>query len=810
MRLCKHNIVKALGMSLMLSLLVPAVGFAALPQKPADLPARYRDFKAYSTSEPDAKDPSRIVVTVQLRNEGDKPLKTRARLTPNVKAGFKGGATEVVLKPHSEAKWTLDLRPAADLGYEVLTGDITFGNVRERELYIAVQGPDPADFQMKGIQKITAKAEVVGTYAPRVQINWWQTHSSASLHPSRRVKPLLTLAAAGQTKYRIVVEPMPRAEDGSPLSPEAWGKLPNLRPGEALLALAVGDLQRCLKLMSDATLPVTSDSKASSPTIRLRLNNKRQWSHPGSYHLFTSKGDVLIESGHLDGLRQGVYGLLTDHLDCHWFFPGQMGEEIPRPANHTVVIGQINDQKKPSFFSVGSMSWGSHPEWDRRTRSLINRGRMSFGHAWASYITPSEESYKQHPDWWARDRQGNIRRFDVGWSGTNFCSTSPEVIESVAKKVNDLLKNPDTLVGSIDPVDYAPMCLCDRCLALDAKYGVTNQDGTYVTDRLLHFSKEIYNRLEPQNRDKYLGILIYAYQIELPKSAVPHPRHAGMICNMDWKYDHTRPFTDPTSPQNREFLRLVKGWGKLLSHSHYGFYDYYAHWKLFGPWGLVQKMREDLPAFRDYGGDFLMIEADPNFGIQGLNLYIASQLAHDVDADVDVLLEEFFAKFYGPAAAPMRKYWLTMERHYALTRPGPNAIERVATKPELWRELEQYLKAAEASVTGAPQRFRDRIAFHRDGFDLGYRQFNFNNRFSQLDAKLDYTATTEYLKEMSNWLGQIKKKYPSPDGYWPTVLTPYFFIGLEQKIAQVEARATAQKTGVAVPIPPSYDFEPQE
>lgn len=276
---------KIFYLSLILNLLIGGVSCVAAPQKPAVLPERYRDFKVYATSEPDPKDAARILVTVQFHNEGKKALVTRARLNPNSRAGFKGGEKEVTLAPSSESKWTLEMHPADDLRYEVLTGDISFGDVRAREFYIAVQGPDPADVpdisldgavdwegnvgpdpavtQRKGIRRITAKAEAVGAYAPIIP-------GTTGKNPRAKTPltaPLLTLAAAAKTRYRIIAEPMPRAEDGSALTPEAWRNIKNPRPGEPELAFAVGDLQRCLKLMSDATLPVTNDAKAPSPAF---------------------------------------------------------------------------------------------------------------------------------------------------------------------------------------------------------------------------------------------------------------------------------------------------------------------------------------------------------------------------------------------------------------------------------------------------------------------------------------------------------------------------------------------------------------
>jgi len=774
-------------------------------QKPADLPVHVRDFKIYSTSAPDAANPAQVVVTVLLRNEGKKPLQTSLQLTLNDKAGFRGAEYSGVLKPGSGQQWTFALQPPQGLHHEILSGDITFGKTRARELYIALEGPDEAGSEKKAINKnvppITARAQVVGTYAPSVPLSWWQTQPEASLLPQQRKGPLLTLASKGQTKYQIVAQPMPLGADGSHLSLEAWSKQTTVHPSEKELIAAVSDLQRCLNIMSGTTLPVTRARSTPGPSIRLQLNDKRKWPHPDTFRLATNRaGDVLIESGHLDGLRQGIYRLLTRYLDCHWFLPGQMGEEIPTPPDRTVVIGQINEEQKPAFFSSGGMSWGRHREWDARNQSYINRGRMTFGHAWYGLVTPSEQAYKEHPDWWARDREGNIRKFEKGWSHTNFCTTSPEVIEMVAKKINAQLANPDAIVASLDPNDYGPMCLCDRCLALDAKYGVTNQDGTFVTDRLLHFSKEIYDRLEPQNKDKFLGILVYAYQMQLPNKAVPHAHHAGMVCNMDWEYDHTRPFTDPTSPINRDFQRLITGWGKILPQ--FGFYDYYGHYKFFGPWGQIHKMREDLPAFRDLGGTYLMIEAQPNYAMHGLNLYIAGRLAWDVDADVDVLLEEFYQKFYGPTAPAMRRYWQAIERQYALTRPGPNAIERVTSDPTIWPELEGYLAEATRLAATADKRFSDRIQFHRDGLELGRRQMQFM-QLEQPGQKLDPEATLQMVKEGRQWLAERKQKYS--DAYYPSFLANYLYPRIEDRLTKFEAMLQAVKEGKPLPAEKKED-----
>ena len=772
-----------------------AHGCAAPFEKPRGLPDSYRDFKIYSTSKPDAEDPARVVLTVQMRNEGRRTLRTRVLLQPNAAAGFAGAEFEKALPADTQTEWPLELRPPAGLGYELLEGDIFFRGVRARRLYIAVRGPDPADFDRWDVERITARAEAVATYAPRARIDWWRTHPSSSIDPAQRVPPLIELAAEGRSGYAIVVGPMPEGADGGDITLDEWAARPDLHPGEQDLIWAVEDLRRCLGIMSGgAELPIVRTPAEGLRSIHLRIGQSEDWPHSDAYHLSTTRaGDVVIEAGHVDGLRQGTYGLLTDHLDCHWFMPRQLGEEIPRTGR--AVVGQIDERIGPSFFSVTGVSWWNAPRWERRNRCYVNRGRMAFGHAWASYLPPSEQAYKEHPEWWARDREGKVRHRFAGYNKTNFCSTNPEVIGIVAEKVNRILSNPDALVASLDPQDGGPMCLCDRCLALDKSYGVTQEDGTWVTDRLLHFSEEIYDRLDEANKGKYLGILVYGYQTELPSRAVPHDHDAGLICQQTWRCDHTRPFNDPTSPPNRHFYELVQGWGKILPV--FGFYDYYGSPYPKGPWGLVHKMREDLPAFHDLGESFLMIEAQPIFAVQGLNHYIAARLAWDIDADVDVLLEEFFTKYYGPAAEPMRSFWMTIERYHALTRPGRFAAGRVNEKEEMWHELDGYLKEAEALVAGAEQGFQDRVRFHREG--LGYYRAwrDYEREFFPPGEPPDYAGAIGWLEERMPWVDEFKRKYAASDPYWPTHLPTYYYPDMAALIADLKEKQSAQQRDAA-------------
>lgn len=749
-------------------------------------PMRYRDLKIYTISTVAPRQTTVIAAQTEFRNDGQTTFGIKARLNPCKAIGFTGGEFYAAIPAGKSAVWSWRFTPPAGVRREILTGNILINGKPERDLYVSVQGADPLDFNDTGAERITEKARVVATYAPRTRES---IQAELKERVAKQSPALLTLAAAGKSGYVIVVEALPAPPEEEQLDPLTYWKGAKLTAPEQDLLVTVEDLQRCIKLQSGAELPIVA--KANGPAIHLQQDPlMKTKDEQDAYSLRTQGKELYICANNTDGLRNGIYGLLTDYLDCHWFQPHLLGEEIVIPKDKTVRVPAIDEIQGSKWFSCNGATWGYDNLWDRRNRSYINRARMNFGHSWQTYINKDLYPYDKFPDYYAKDRDGKIRIFDNDWSATDFCTTNPDVIDIVAKKVNAFFTaNPDAVVCSLDPNDYAPMCLCDRCLALDKQYGQTKEDGTDVADRLVVFSNEIYQRLDPKFKDKYLGILIYGYQMEMPLGAKPHDHHAGLICNFPPRYDHSRPWDDPTSAKNRDFLRLVKGWGGMLKQL--GYYDYYGHYYFFGPFAVIHKMREDIPEFKDLGGTFLILETQPNFGMQGLNCYMAAQLEWNVDADTDLLLEDFFTKYYGPAAEPMRNFWLTAEKYYALERPGAMTETRVANRPEFWTELGGYLKQAQKAVAALPpgqKRFADRVQLNADAFEyaqLAARySYDFTRRQERLGLPADHANAIKFLQDHGARIEELQKKYPSTDPYWPVMVREYFHLNITDEIKQ--------------------------
>ena len=87
-----------------------------------------------------------------------------------------------------------------------------------------------------------------------------------------------------------------------------------------------------------------------------------------------------------------------------------------------------------------------------------------------------------------------------------------------------------------------------------------------------------------------------------------------------------------------------------------------------------------------------------------------AKLCWNADLNVDALLEDYFEKFYGPAAAPMRDYFMAMERSmqrwngcvsYGLQ--GVTGLKVIGPKvftPEVMARMRASLERAELLTVG--------------------------------------------------------------------------------------------------------------
>jgi hypothetical protein len=449
---------------------------------------------------------------------------------------------------------------------------------------------------------------------------------------------------------------------------------------------AAAELQTYLARISGAKLPVLAESEADGASFAFFLGNTRKAATAGvtpdeqrmgrdGFALRSVPGGLIVLGRNDLGTLFGVYELLERHFDVRWFMPGDMGEHVPR--RETLRLGQVNLVFKPSF----RVRWVGNGEWSLRQRmnAYIKAGERDVGINWKWHfhsfrlLIPPEKYHAEHPDYFALVK-GKRTVTDSKTHENQLCTANPDVVKEVARNlIATLDAEPGIEIITLSPNDGGGFCECDLCRALDepgrdwfAKY----------SRRLALFNDQVAKLV----REKHPRVLIktgaYAMYARPPLDPDyrPDPNQLVQLCHLYFCHNHpvgsdacrAGPTYKP-SPEfqpNQEFRQILDQWGKLSPHLFvYEYYTISGMSRAGLPWPVVHTLRRDIPFYRQRGVEgFYTQFNEGQFYQLGLNYYLTAKLCWDADLNVEALLTDYFEKFYGPAAAPMRDYFMTMER----------------------------------------------------------------------------------------------------------------------------------------------------
>ena len=539
--------------------------------------------------------------------------------------------------------------------------------------------------------------------------------------------------------------------------PTARIVIPSDAPVE--LMRAATELQTYVRKTSGADLSISTGETTSGERVRIRLavaappgpraktDATKQILHPDGYRIESRGRAVTITGGSPRGTLYGVYDFIERALDVRWFMPTPMGEDIVE--RKTIPVPEISLVKNPAFPNISGFTWAGSlgaEDWELRMRVKVGKPTQ-FGHNWFNIFPHSKENVAQHPEMFAmvQGKRGQ---------SSQLCSSNQEVVRvsvEAARRYFDA--NPDSPLFSISPNDGAGWCECDRCRKIDEIYGVT--DGT-LADRFVHYANEVLVELKKTHPGKQVGIYAYAEHTAPPRQAKPGPEYVTALTHMPWEFCHVHAIDDPSCAANRRYLDYLKGWSSVSKHV--GIYEYYGHFFMFTPWPIVHSIRRDIPLFKRLGIERFISETQQNWANQGLNFYVAARLVNDPSIDVDALLSEYFSRFYGKAAAPMRKYFDLFERAMQNTAEAGDygyAWMSMFT-PTLARDAGALLAEAETLAKEDNDKVQTRVAFARLGF-----------RFTEAFTNMLDAALRRDIRGVMEWAEEAQKRLKITEGSAP-------------------------------------------
>ncbi|MFW6059456.1 MAG: DUF4838 domain-containing protein [Phycisphaeraceae bacterium] len=421
--------------------------------------------------------------------------------------------------------------------------------------------------------------------------------------------------------------------------------------------------------------------------------------HPDAFCMAQRDDRLYILGRTAHGARHGVATLLHE-LGFRFYNPMPRWHVIPTadalqarasslelPRIETPTLRGRNIWHAYGFYR-GKGSPGREllmPAYRRWTvaNRLPSAAPFSTGHSYGNIIGRNREAFEQHPEYFALLENGK-RDTERHVNARKLCYSNPDlarlVIADRIKKLEEArAANPHAFMVSMDPSDGQGTCHCDDCKAL----------GT-TTDRVIHLANQVARGLRDKYPDAWVGLYAYSSH-RLPPTIDVEP---NVYVQVAMAFNNTE----------YSYKELVARWAEKVSAI--GLREYYGveHWD----WGLpgavrgasVDYHRQTIPYFVEHNLNAINAESNANWGAQTLGFYVATRMMWNVDVDVDAIVDEYFDKLFGSAAAPMRRLHAQFDEK---PRPIPAALL------PLFKTLEEaYQVAEDETVRG---RLIDKMAY---------------------------------------------------------------------------------------------------
>lgn len=445
------------------------------------------------------------------------------------------------------------------------------------------------------------------------------------------------------------------------------------------------------------------------------------------------------------GTLLATYTLLDDYLGVRWFWPGPFGEHVP--DGRDAALPELDLRRTPAF-AIRSVSHGTAAfqtrAFNEAARLWARRSRLgwvrsaAFGHSWDSAFEQQKGlTFREHPEWFAL--VGGRRR------PPQMCTTNPDVIDRMVRHA----LGGKTAIVSISPSDGGGFCECERCRRLDVP-GVLSYDKKHVqlSDRLFTYANEVARRVREEDPNKGVGMFAYTYYNR------PPVRIKRLEPNLYLSFVYQ--CAAHRDPENlREWRQSVGGWqqlgAKLVAREGWG--NHYYHDL---PFLHYDQIIANLAEAHRLGFVGVYGDGSKNFATMAPNNWALTRMLWDPRRDPAQVMPEFYRSAYGPAAAPMAKFFetysRTLDEHWKeRNRHVDTTAIAYANIICAWRRLlpESAIAAAdrhlrEAERLAPPGAYADRVRFHRFGQEytaVTLELLETYRRLGELGVQLDWFST---------------------------------------------------------------------
>lgn len=356
-----------------------------------------------------------------------------------------------------------------------------------------------------------------------------------------------------------------------------------------------------------------------------------------------SNGDLYFLAGPADGGPTEPLGVLyavNHYLETQFgvrkWAPWAL--DIPRTTGFHPTPGLSITQIPPIWFR--QVNYGPANDLEYRRWHKLDRVQEEVGRLWAPWWVHSafrhlspKDYFDKHPEYFALI--GDTR------TPSQLCMTHPDVLEIVGASIErTLAENPTARYISFSQEDNYDACGCADCAAIDEREGT--QMGSLLT---------FVNALAERFPEHIISTLAYQYSRKPPRTLKPRSNVSIMLCTIE--EDRARPIT--ANPDS-SFPAHMEGWSKIADDIF--LWDYEVQFASpVAPFPNLRTLGPNVRWFADNGVRHVFLQGNGlRTEFAELRCYLLAKLAWDPNTDVDALIDEFLAGYYGPAAPHLRAY----------------------------------------------------------------------------------------------------------------------------------------------------------
>jgi len=472
------------------------------------------------------------------------------------------------------------------------------------------------------------------------------------------------------------------------------------------------ELQLHVQKITGATLPITHDTEQvagprillgpSGATSQLGLEENQ---FEDQEYLIRFLDNDLVLLGKEQATSYAVHDFLESFCDVRWYGPGD--SQMVFPETDTLVVEPREVRRRPAF------AWRTMFPWTQFTmaRELYNqpsnedldlfwRRLRAGGEAyacnhslegyydrfWMQNPKQPEVFIAEHPDWFA---QGYSASDLEGYGGQppQLCYSSQGLVDQVVADARKYFDGEGAANGAEAAGNFFAMVPMDRggrghwCKCADCQSQIDQRrlsDNSFdsngsASDYWFAFVNKVARELARSHPDKYISTLAYAGYSYYPRKVRLEPNVSVQMCL------HTRNCWAPG--MQRDELHWYQDWVDHEQGRPLYLWLYHC---------MPELHNVDGPPFRCFPGfhahavgeQFRTFARD---GIRGafiegvsdqVDAYVTVKLLDDPSLDVDTLLDEFFTRYYGSAAEPMKQFYLCVEDTYCNPANYPEDIQK--------------------------------------------------------------------------------------------------------------------------------------